>query len=113
MSILLPSFMDHACVAWQGLQWMTSGFGHGPRWIGREGTYVILADDVLERTPSGFSGHDGRRRWERVVRSAGRLVRKYALPAGSHHIGEAIRTVGLQLGSAEDGWSDWGRSMRR
>ena len=75
-----------------------------------EGTYVILADDVLvnERHLASAVTMAGRR-WERgraVGRTLGAEVMRCL--AGSHHIGEAIRTVGLQPAPAEDGWSVWG-----
>ena len=102
----LPSFMDHACVAWEGpavddpraLAMALDG-------LDVEGTYVILADDVLvnERHLASAVTMAGRR-WERgraVGRTLGAEVMRCL--AGSHHIGEAIRTVGLQPGSSR-GW---------
>ena len=70
-----------------------------------EGTFVVLADDVLaSRSPFGGSGGHGTSAVERG-RAVGRTLGAELMRclAGSHHIGEAIRAVGLQAGAAK-GW---------
>ncbi len=70
-----------------------------------DGTLVILANDVLvsERHLAAAVGM-AHRRWERG-RAVGRTLGAELMRclAGSHHIGEAIRAVGLQPGSGK-GW---------
>ena len=98
--------MDHACVAWQGAA------VEDPRALAMaldamevEGTFVVLADDVLasDRHLAAAVGM-AHRRWERG-RAVGRTLGAELMRclAGSHHIGEAIRAVGLQAGAAK-GW---------
>lgn len=102
----LPLGMDHACVAWQGAA------VEDPRALAMaldalevEGTFVVLADDVLasDRHLAAAVGM-AHRRWERG-RAVGRTLGAELMRclAGSHHIGEAIRAVGLQAGAAK-GW---------
>ena len=102
----LPLLMDHACVAWQ------SAPVEDPRALAMaldalevEGTIVVLGADVLvsERHLAAAVAMAGRR-WERG-RAVGRTLGAELMRclAGSHHIGEAIRTVGLQAGSSQ-GW---------
>ena len=103
---VLPLCMDHACLAWEGAE------VEDPRALAMavdaldiEGTLVILANDVLasERHLAAAVGM-AHRRWERG-RAVGRTLGAELMRclAGSHHIGEAIRTVGLQPGSGK-GW---------
>jgi len=70
-----------------------------------EGAIVLLASDVVasERQVSA-AAFAAQRRWERGTAVARSLAAEFMrCLAGSHHVGEAIRAVGLTAG-AERGW---------
>ncbi|MCH1411467.1 MAG: hypothetical protein L7U48_05240 [Candidatus Poseidoniaceae archaeon] len=98
--------MGHACLAWEAAP------VDDPRALAMaldqadaEGTFVVLAADVLvsERHLAAAVAM-ATRRWERG-RAVGRTLGAELMRclAGSHHIGEAIRAVGLEAG-AQRGW---------
>lgn len=98
--------MDHACVAWEGPAVDDPrALAMGLDAMDLEGTFVILAHDVLvsERHLAAAVGM-AHRRWKRG-RAVGRTLGAELMRclAGSHHIGEAIRAVGLRAGS-DRGW---------
>lgn len=101
-----PLGMGHACLAWEAAP------VDDPRALAMaldqadaEGTFVVLAADVLvsERHLASAVAM-ATRRWERG-RAVGRTLGAELMRclAGSHHIGEAIRAVGLEAG-AQRGW---------
>ena len=98
--------MAHACLAWEAAP------VEDPRALAMaldaveaEGTFVVRAADVLvsERHLEAAIAMASRR-WERG-RAVGRTLGAELMRclAGSHHIGDAIRAVGLERG-AERGW---------
>lgn len=98
--------MEHACVAWEGAP------VEDPRALAMaldavdvSGDLVVLAADVLasERHLSAAVAMASRR-WVRG-RAVGRTLGAELMRclAGSHHIGEAIKAVGLSPG-ATSGW---------